>query len=390
MPPAIFALAAVNIAIGTQSFVFAGLLSELASDLAVSVGTAGLLVPAASITFAVAAPFAASLVSRRERREVMVAGLVMLAFCNAMSAWAPSFSWLFALRVLGGIFTAFVGSLATIAVTSLVPPERRGRAFAIVVGGLTVALALGVPIGSVVGGYFGWRTTFSYSAAVCTLSALIVLFGVPRIDPVPGPSAAFTSLLKSGAIIRVFGLIVVGFAAAFTVVSYLGPIINSLTGMTGAGVGALQVFIGIGSLLGLAVGGMAADRNLIRPGLISTFVMMTFVIGAYSWALSQPPQSVAQPVVAGLILLLSSTMFAAVPMNLAQLAQLAGPATPVALALSGSLVSFGQGVGAVWGGVINDHIGMTWLGGGGAALAVCGVALAWRIPADAGDRHAHG
>ena len=382
MPLAIFALAAVNIAIGTQGFVFAGLLSELAGDLAVSVGTAGLLVPAASITFAVAAPFAASLVSTRERRGVMVAGLVMLAVCNAMSAWAPTFSWLFTLRVLGGIATAFVGSLATIAVTSLVPPERRGRAFAIVVGGLTVALAFGVPIGSVVGGYFGWRTTFGYSAAVCALSALIVLFGVPRIDPVPGPRAAFAPLFRSGAILRVFGLTVLGFASAFTIVSYLGPIINSLTGMTGAGVGALQVFIGIGSLLGLVAGGMAADRNLIRFGLIAAFVIMTFDIGAYSWALSLPPQSVAQPVVAGLILVLASTMFAAVPMNLAQLSQLAGPATPVALALNGSLVSLGQGLGAVWGGMINDFVGLAWLGGGGAALAVCGAVLASLIPAN--------
>ena len=142
MPFAIFALAAINIAIGTQSFVFAGLLSELAGDLDVSIGTAGLLVPASSLTFAVTAPFAASLVSKIERKRVLVAGLILLALCNALCAVAPSFAWLFALRVLGGIVTGFVGSLATIAVPSLVPPERRGRAFAVVVGGLTVALVL--------------------------------------------------------------------------------------------------------------------------------------------------------------------------------------------------------------------------------------------------------
>ena len=153
--------------------------------------------------------------------------------------------------------------------------------------------------------------------------------------------------------------------------------------MTGAGVGALQVFIGIGSLLGLAAGGMAADRKLTRLGLMAAFVLMAFDVGAYSWALSLPPQSVTQPAVAGLILVLASTMFAAVPINLAQLSQLAGPATPVALALNGSLVSLGQGLGAVWGGVINDFAGLVWLGGGGVVLAVCGVALASRIQANA-------
>lgn len=383
MPFAIFALAAVNIAIGTQSFVFAGLLSELAGDLGVSIGTAGLLVPASSITFAIAAPFAASLVSKIERKRVMVAGLVMLALCNALCAWAPSFGGLFALRVLGGVVTAFVGSLATIAVTSLVTPERRGRAFAIVVGGLTVALVLGVPIGSIVGGNFGWRTTFNYSALVCALSALLILFALPRIDPLPGPRAAFGPLFRSGAILRVFGLTVLGFSSAFTIVAYLGPIINHLTGIAGAGVGALQVFIGVGSFLGLAAGGMAADRKLIRLGLIAAFVVMALDIGAYSWALSLPSKSVVQPVVAALILVLASTMFAAVPLNLAQLSQLAGPATPVALALNGSLVSLGQGLGAAWGGVINDLAGLVWLGAGGAALAVCGVALASRIRAHA-------
>ena len=255
MPFAVFGLAAINIAIGTQSFVFAGLLSELAQDLGISIGTAGLLVPASSITFAVAAPFATALVSRIERKRVMVASLAILALCNALCAVAPTFGWLLALRILGGVVTAFAGSLATVAVTSLVPAEQRGRAFAIVVGGLTVALVLGVPLGSVVGGHFGWRTTFGYSAAVCALSVLLITVAVPQINPLPGPRAAFAPLLRNSAILRVFGLTILGFAAAFTIVAYLGPIINRLTGVSGAGVGVLQAFIGIGSLVGLAAGG---------------------------------------------------------------------------------------------------------------------------------------
>ncbi|MEO8317665.1 MAG: MFS transporter [Bradyrhizobium sp.] len=382
MPFAVFALAAVNIAVGTQSFVFAGLLSELAADLGVSIGAGGLLVPASSITFAVAAPFAAALVSKLERKRVMVIGLVILAACNALCALAPSFGWLFALRVLGGVATAFAGSLATIAVTSLVPAEQRGRAFAIVVGGLTVALVLGVPLGSVVGGHFGWRTTFNYSAAVCLLSALLILATLPRIDPQPGPREAFAPLLRNGDILRVFGLTVLGFAAAFTIVSYLGPIINRLTGVTGAGVGALQVFIGIGSFAGLAAGGFVADRRAIRAGLMIAFGIMALDIAAYSWALTLPAQTTVQPLVAALIFVLASTMFAAVPMNLARLSWLAGPAAPVALALNGSLVSLGQGLGAIGGGLINDQVGLTWVGSGGAALAVCAFVLASQIQPD--------
>lgn len=383
MPFAIYALAAVNIAIGTQSFVFAGLLSELSLDLGVSIGTAGLLVPASSITFAALSPIATSLVAGFERKRVMMMGLMALALCNALCALAPSFGWLFTLRIAGGVVTAFAGSLASVAVTSLVAPEQRGRAFAIVVGGLTVALVLGVPLGSVVGGHFGWRATFGYSAIVCALSVLLILLGVPQILPAPGPRAALAPLLRNSAILRVFALTILGFSAAFTIVAYLGPIINQLTGLTGASVGPLQACIGLGSFVGLAAGGMAADRKIVRIGLIAAFLLMAMDIAAYSWALSLPSGSAMQPLAAVLILLLSSAMFAAVPMNLAQLSQLAGPATPVALALNGSLVSLGQGLGAVWGGMINDLAGLFWLGIGGAAIALAGLMLASRTSSHA-------
>lgn len=378
MPFAVFALAVINVAVGTQSFVFAGLLSELASDLGVSLGTAGLLVPASAITFALTAPLATTLISRFERKRIMVASLVVLAFCNALCALAPSFGWLFGLRIAGGVVTAFAGSLATIAVTSLVPVEKRGRAFAIVVGGLTIALVLGVPFGSVVGGQFGWRATFYYSAAVCLISALIVLAGVPKIDPQPGPRTSIAPLFRNVAILQVFGLTLLGFAAAFNIISYLGPIVNRLTGATGAGVGALQAFIGLGSFAGLAAGGFAADRKAIRGGLMVAFAAMALDVAAFSGALNQPAHTLIQPLVAALIFVLASSMFAAVPMNLARLSQVAGAATPVALAVNGSLVSLGQGLGAICGGLINDFAGLAWIGAGGAVLAGIALVLASR------------
>ncbi len=116
---------------------------------------------------------------------------------------------------------------------------------------------------------------------------------------------------------------------------------------------------------------------------MAAFALMAFDLGAYSWTLCLPPKAVVQPVVAGLILVLASTMFAAVPMNLAQLTQLAGRATPLALALNGSLVSLGQGLGAVWGGAIK--IMPVWYGWDAVARywRFCGVVLASKIRANA-------
>ena len=147
MPFAIFALAAINIAIGTQSFVFAGLLTELARDLGVSIGAAGLLVPATSITFAAPSPLATSLVSGFGRKRVMVIGLLALALCNALCAGAflrlavrTSYPW----RGSDGVCRLAPQRRCDRAGAT---GERRGRAFAIVLGGLTVALGRAAGIG---------------------------------------------------------------------------------------------------------------------------------------------------------------------------------------------------------------------------------------------------
>lgn len=380
MPFALFALAMINFAVGTQGFAFAGVLSELASDLGISIGQAGLIVGASSITFAVGAPIATGLVANIERRRVIVWGLAGLTLVNLLCAFAPSFAILTALRVAAGIATAFVGALATVAAASLVPPEKRGRAFAIVMGGLTVAFVLGVPLGSIVGGQFGWRATFAMSALVCLVSIALILATVPRIAPLEGARPKIGDVLTNKRVLGVLALTLVGFAATFTVVSFVGPVIMSTTGLTGAGVGALQAFIGLGSILGLAAGGVAADRGQGRIASAVAFAIMASSLSLYWLALSAPHASVP-PVALGLLMLIgASALFSLIPVNLSDITLHAGPAAPVALALNGSLVSLGQGLGALFGGALTDVFGAPAMGVGGALLALIGLALvaAWR------------
>ena len=145
MPFAIFALAAINIAIGTQSFVFAGLLTELARDLGVSIGAAGLLGPATSITFAAPSPLATSLVSGFGRKRVMVIGCPR-SRCATRCALAPSFGWLFGLRILGGVVTALAGSLPSVAVTALVTSTTTRPTTAVLILQLASAMFAAVPM----------------------------------------------------------------------------------------------------------------------------------------------------------------------------------------------------------------------------------------------------
>lgn len=380
MPFALVALAMINFAIGTQGFAFAGVLPDIARDLNVTVGAVGLLVAASSITFAVGAPIAASLVANIERRRVIVWGLIALTIINAFCAFAPSHTALVTLRIAAGVATALVGALATVAAAALVPAEKRGRAFAIVIGGLTVAFVLGVPLGSVVGGAFGWRATFLFSAGISLLSLILILVSVPRIAPIAGPRPRIADLAGNGIVMRSFALTLIGFSATFTVVAFIGPVITATTGATGAGVGALQAFIGIGSIVGLVAGGLLADRGGARGGAIAAFCIMAVSLAAY-WPLLTAEAGTVPSLVIGLLILVgAAALFSLIPISLTSLASSAGAAAPVALALNSSFVSLGQGVGALWGGWLTDTFGAATTGVGGALIALAGLLVAcWQL-----------
>jgi DHA1 family inner membrane transport protein len=356
--------------------VFTGLLAELAADLNISVGTAGLLIPASSIVFAVLLPFTVMLVAGRERKGVIVSTLTILALCNAIAALAPSFGFLFAARLAGGVAMAFVGSLASATVPLLVEPHVRGRAFAIVIGGMTVALVLGVPLGSVVGGAFGWRATFAYAALVCLVCVVLLVWGMPRVWPKAAVGPAVALLFRNHFVMQTWALTTIALTSAFVILPFLGPILQKLTGLQAAGIGGLQVFVGLGSFAGLAIGGIAADRRLHQAGLALSFLVMTGTALVYAYKLGAPPQTTSQFVAAVLVFLLSVSLFSVVPINLSQLSQSAGPATPVAFAVNGSLMSMGQGLGAIIGGRISDASGFVWLSIAAAGLALLGLMLA--------------
>lgn len=376
MPIAILALAAVNFAIGTQGFVFAGLLNELAQDLGVTSGRAGVLVGVASVVFAVMAPIAILVTARIERKFVILWALTALLLLNMASWAAPDFGSLLLIRVLIGVATAFGGALVSAAVGPLVAPERRGKAFALVVGGMTVAFTIGIPIGSVVGGMFGWRATFLFGALIVALAIVLVATLLPRVEAVPAPRVSPAAVFANREVTVLIALGFFGFTAMFSVVAFIGPLINHTTGFTGAAVGFFQIFIGIGSIAGLAVGGLVADRGNIRTGLAGVFAAIVASLLGYGILLAQPSGTVPGALVALSILVGAAALFSLMPMALARLSVAAGAMAPMALSVNASMNSLGQGAGAFWGGFVKDALGFAMTGPAGAVIGVLGIALA--------------
>ena len=138
-------------ALGTDSFVVAGVLPEISRTFHVNIGAAGQLTTAYAITYALLAPLLAAVAAHVPRKAMLLTALGIFVVANLITAQAPSFAIAIASRILAGAGAAMFAPTATGAAATLVPAERRGYALSIVIAGLTAATALGTPIGAAIG-----------------------------------------------------------------------------------------------------------------------------------------------------------------------------------------------------------------------------------------------
>ncbi|TWI31186.1 MFS transporter [Paracoccus sulfuroxidans] len=170
----VLTIAASTFAVVTTEMLPVGLMAAIASELGTSVGTAGLMISLPAILAAFFAPVVIILAGNIDRRRILAGLLGLLVLANLASALAPSIGLLLAARVtvglcIGGIW-AIAGSLAP----RLVPEQSIGPATALIFGGVAAASVLGVPVGTMMGDFLGWRTAFGamagFSAAALALN----------------------------------------------------------------------------------------------------------------------------------------------------------------------------------------------------------------------------
>lgn len=255
---------------------------------------------------------------------------------------------------------------------------------AIVLAGMTLAFVLGIPTGSVIGDLAGWRGTFVYAGAIAILAALAIRLVLPAM---PGGQRAGLAAFKAAlapAIALNLVLTLIGFAATFATIAYIGPVVTAISGLTGSGIGAMQALIGVGSIAGVALGARAADRPATRRFLVATFLASALALASYSVLMQMSAVDAGQAITswprAGVVGLLSlgmitgaAALFARTPVIQARLvATSPAEARPVILALNGSMVFFGQGLGAGIGGAVIASVGLPQLGFVAAGVALIG------------------
>jgi DHA1 family inner membrane transport protein len=364
-------------AFSTGAYVFAGLIEPMAADLGVSIPVAAQLQTAFAVACALGGPALAVATGAVGRKRLLVGVLAMLAALNALSALAGGFAPLMAVRIAAGLVGSLTLPVASTIAVAMAGPERRAAALAVVLAGNSLAFLVGIPLGSVVGGWFGWPASFWLAGGLCAMAAALVALVVPATGPAPRPPpGAFRAVLR-WPLTGLLGITALAFAATFSTAGLVGPITTRLTGATGAGVGAVQAMVGVGSVIGLALGARLA-RGGGRP-LPTLFAVTMGAQLLYAAGMLMGASGAAGAAVVGTATLMGApALFATSPIVQTRLAEGAGPFATVAFALNGSMIFLGQGLGTALGGLVTAAAGLPWIGVAGAAVAALGVSLAAR------------
>jgi DHA1 family purine base/nucleoside efflux pump-like MFS transporter len=373
----VLALGLATFAVITGNYAFVGVLGSLAGGLGVSVGLAGQLVTVFALTNAVGAPLLVALTARVERRRLLTFALLVYAAATAVVAILPDFGTVLASRVLAAVAAAIFTPVAAAVATGFVPAGREGRALALVNGGLTLAFVAGIPVGTVVGGLFGWRATFLLGGALTLLALLVLRVALPTVEGGGTTGGASTfSLLRDRGVAFDVGVTALGFTTVFVVQAFVGPVLAGMTGFGEGGVGALQVVLGVSGLAGALAAGRGADERDTGDLLVLVFLVLTVSVLPFSLFAGAGGGT---PAVAGAVVAMvlgGCSLFALVPLQQYRLVQRWPDRRNVVLALNASALFLGQAAGGAIGGLTATYASTAALGWVGAAVGLVGLAAA--------------
>ncbi|ADB33412.1 major facilitator superfamily MFS_1 [Kribbella flavida DSM 17836] len=334
--------------ITTGEFVVAGILPAVATDLQVTVGTAGLLVTAYAVGMILGGPVLTALTAGTDRKRLMLALLAVAVAGNAISALAPGFSLLLAARVATALVTSTFFAQAIVIAVRSAPPERAATMVARLAFGMNLAIILGAPIGTQIGGHWGWRATFAAIAVACLIGfGLVLLLLTTPPDEHRRSAVSELRVLRRRPVLIALAITAVGNVGVLMVFSYLAPLLTNLGGHPATRLPVLLLAYGVGATIGNLLGGALYDRNprVSQPALLGA--LAAALVGTWFVAGSTTLTAVAV-VVIGLL------AFAIIPGMQARVMTTATEAPTLAVAVNASGYQLAAACAGLFGGLIAD------------------------------------
>lgn len=345
----------------TAEFLPVSILTPMAADLGISTGTAGQAVTATAVVGAVAGLTIAIATRRFDRRLVLWGFTLALIASSLLAAFATNLAMLLAARVVLGIGLGGFWSMMAAMAMRLVPERLMPRALSIIFTGVSVATVSAAPVGAYLGGLLGWRVVFVLSAAIGIVTLLVQMLTIPKLPPQSVPSVrTLFDLLGRPSIRLVLVTILLSISGHFAGFTYVRPFLEQVPALSLEMISAVLLAYGIGGFFGNFVGAAVTERSAPASVILGSLLIAitAFALVVFGTSLFFAAAGVA----------FWGFAFGAIPVGVQTWIVRAAP--DQAEAASGLIVAAFQiaiAGGAVFGGVLVDHLGVA------STIAYCGI-----------------
>ncbi|WP_109128067.1 sugar transporter [Aggregatibacter segnis] len=362
-------LAFAGFVFNTTEFLPVALLSDIADSFHIPVEQAGLMITLyAWIVSLMSLPFML-MTAKLERRSLLIKLLIVFVVSHVLSVLAWDF-WVLLLSRIGIAFThAIFWSITASLAVRVAPKDKKAQAIGLLAMGSALAMVLGLPLGRVIGQYFGWREAFAI-IAVLAFTILILLYRfLPHLESRnAGSLRSLPLLIKRPLLLGLYALTILIISAHFTAYSYIEPFMVRIGEMSDAAATAILLIFGLSGIIASLLFNRLYQRSPTVFLLTSMGILMLSLV--LLLPLSENQFSMF------LLAFIWGIGISGIGLSLqVRVLQLASDATDVAMAIYSGLYNIGIGGGALFGNQVMQHLGLANIGFSGAAFAAMGLLL---------------
>lgn len=350
----------------TSEFIPIGLLTDIAQDFAISESKAGMLITGYAWVVAAASLPLMLAFSRTENKKLLLSVLALFVCSHILSGVSTSYGMLMLSRIGVACSHAIFWSIVTPVAVRVAPEGKASTALSLTVTGSSVAMIVGLPLGRAIGLLVGWRVTFLIIGAIAAAVFVLIAAALPRVPSEESVSVReLPSLLKTPGLIATYIFTVVMITGHFTAYSYIEPFLAQVAGLSA---GAITLVLSGFGVVGIIGSFFFSKRYDTHP---KTFVMIAIIgIPVFTLLLAPSALTPATAVTACLLWGLSINSY-----NLtfqSKIMEMVPRGTEIAMSIYSGIYNVGIGAGALVGGVVCTHLGISSIGYIGGALALIG------------------
>lgn len=357
----------------TTEFAPIGLLSDIANSFSIPSERVGLIITLYAWIVTIASLTCIFAIGQVERRRLLIGIFILFIASHVLTAIAWNFSLLVLSRAGVALSHAIFWSITASLAIRVAPPGKRAQALSLLAGGTALAMVLGLPLGRIIGQWFGWRMTFAGIAASAAFALIMVLKFMPELKSENAGSLTMVpELLRRWPLVFIYIITVIVVTAHFSTYSYIEPFIQNLAGMSENVTTLILLIFGVSGIAGSLLFGRYGERYpiaFLNAALTLLLISLVFLF----------PSSNSQVSLTLLCTLWGMAIMAFGLSMQAKVLNLAPDATDVAMGFFSGLYNFGIGSGALLGNLVIQGWGIGAIGFVAASIVFLAMSLSFLL-----------